>query len=77
MVCRNLGIQTTFHMLRHDMATSMKASHQFDFKDIQKQLGHSNIQITLDTYTHMEEKDLQKVGEWMDNRFEKIVKSGR
>ena len=22
-------------------------------------------------------KDLQKVGEWMDNRFEKIVKSGR
>ena len=59
------------------MATSMKASHQFDFKDIQNQLGHSNIQITLDTYTHMEEKDIEKVGEWMDNRFEKIVNSGK
>lgn len=76
-ICKELGIKTTFHQLRHDMATSMKASHQFDFKDIQNQLGHSNIQITLDTYTHMEEKDIEKVGEWMDNRFEKIVNSGK
>ena len=72
-ICKELGIKTTFHQLRHDMATSMKVSHQFDFKDIQNQLGHSNIQITLDTYTHMEEKDIEKVGEWMDNRFEKSL----
>ena len=75
-VCRENGIHTTFHMLRHDFATSMNSSHEFNFKDIQNQLGHSNIQITLDTYTHMEEKDIEKVGNWVDGRYDKIVKSG-
>ncbi|WP_294523517.1 site-specific integrase [uncultured Anaerovibrio sp.] len=76
-VCRENGIKTTFHMLRHDFATSMNSSHEFNFKDIQNQLGHSNIQITLDTYTHMEEKDLQKVGNWVDERYAYIVESGK
>ena len=76
-VCRENDIHTTFHMLRHDFATSMNSSHEFNFKDIQNQLGHSNIQITLDTYTHMEEKDLQKVGNWVDGRYAEIVKSGK
>lgn len=75
-VCRENDIKTTFHMLRHDFATSMNSSHEFNFKDIQNQLGHSNIQITLDTYTHMEEKDIQKVGDWVDTRYEKIRRSG-
>ena len=75
-VCREKGIKTTFHMLRHDFATSMNSSHEFNFKDIQNQLGHSNIQITLDTYTHMEEKDTKKVEDWVDSRYEKILKSG-
>ena len=43
-------------MLRHDMASRMKASGQFDFKDIQEQLGHSTIQITMDIYTHIDEE---------------------
>ena len=51
---RKLGIKTTFHMLRNDMASRMKASGQFDFKDIQEQLGHSTIQITMDIYTHID-----------------------
>lgn len=71
-VCREKEIKTTFHQLRHDMATSMKSSHEFDFKDIQHQLGHSNIQITLDTYTHMEEKDLDRMKDWVEKRI-KII----
>lgn len=73
-VCRENNLKFRFHDLRHDMATSMKASHRFDFKDIQTQLGHSNIQITLDTYTHMEEDDLSKVGAWIDERLKKLKK---
>lgn len=76
-VCRENDIKTTFHMLRHDFATSMNSSHIFNFKDIQNQLGHSNIQITLDTYTHIEKKDLQKVGNWVDERYTDIVESGK
>ena len=71
--CRELGIQTTFHMLRHDMATSMKSSHRLDFKDIQSQLGHSNIQITLDTYTHMQEEDMNAIDDFLDERFDDII----
>lgn len=71
--CQDLGIKTTFHMLRHDMATSMKSSHQFDFKDIQSQLGHSTIQITLDTYTHIEEADTERVNNWLDERMSQIL----
>ena len=71
--CRELGIKTTFHMLRHDMATSMKSSHRLDFKDIQSQLGHSNIQITLDTYTHMQEEDMNAIDDFLDERFDDII----
>lgn len=76
-VCRENGIKTTFHMLRHDFATSMNASHEFNPKDVQHQMGHSNIQITMDIYTHMEEKDLERVENWVDERYGKIVKGGK
>ncbi|ORT99431.1 phage integrase family protein [Anaerovibrio sp. JC8] len=75
-VCKRYDIKTTFHMLRHDFASSMNSSHEFNFKDIQHQLGHSNIQITLDTYTHLEEKDMEKVDNWVDGRFKKLVGKG-
>ena len=72
-ICRENNLPITLHMLRHDFATSMKSSHNFDFKDIQHQLGHSNIQITLDTYTHMEEKELEKIDDFVDERFDEVV----
>ncbi|WP_294523503.1 tyrosine recombinase XerC [uncultured Anaerovibrio sp.] len=71
-VCKELALNITFHMLRHDMATSMKASHRLDFKDIQGQLGHSNIQITLDTYTHIQDEDVAEVSNWLDERFSQL-----
>lgn len=64
-----LGIRTTFHMLRHDMASRMKRSHRFDLKDIQAQLGHSNIQITMDYYTHIDEEDKNEVSCWLGEDF--------
>ena len=64
-VRKKLGIETTFHMLRHDMASRMKGTHLFDLKDIQAQLGHSSIQVTMDIYTHIDEEQNAKVSGWL------------
>ena len=64
-------------MLRHDMASRMKASGQFDFKDIQEQLGHSTIQITMDIYTHIDEEAKAAVSHWLDGDAKNIVSLGQ
>ena len=66
-VRKKLGIKTTFHMLRHDMASRMKGTHIFDLKDIQAQLSHSSIQVTMDIYTHIDEEQNQKVSGWLES----------
>ena len=63
---KRLGIASTFHMLRHDMACRMKQSKQFDMKDIQAQLGHSTIQVTMDIYTHIDDEDKNAVSCWLE-----------
>ena len=63
-VRKRLGIGTTFHMLRHDMAVRMKKNH-FDAKDAQFQLGHSTIQTTLNIYTHLDRDDKNAIGNWL------------
>ena len=68
-----LGIRTTFHMLRHDMASRMKRSRKFDFKDIQAQLGHSTIQITMDTYTHIDDDDKNEISCWLDDEMDAVL----
>ena len=44
-----------FHSLRHTHATIL-IENGANIKDVQKRLGHSNINITFDTYTHATEK---------------------
>jgi integrase len=46
--------QITFHQLRHSCA-SLMVKKGVNFKLIQERLGHANIGITLDTYSHLEE----------------------
>lgn len=41
-----------FHDLRHSFASALVSSGQ-NIKWIQKQLGHSSIQITMDVYSHL------------------------
>ena len=43
----------TFHQLRHSCASVM-VKQGINFKIIQERLGHSNIAITLDRYSHLE-----------------------
>lgn len=68
-VRKRLGIETTFHQLRHDMATSMKEAGIFDMKDVQSQLGHSSIKVTMDIYTHTGEQTRQKLSRWAERRI--------
>lgn len=51
---KKVGIQRalTFHDIRHTNAT-MLLSKGFNIKVISTRLGHSNIAITLDTYSHV------------------------
>ncbi|MBU5308122.1 tyrosine-type recombinase/integrase [Clostridioides mangenotii] len=35
-------------------------------KDVQKRLGHANINITLNTYTHTTEESQRKVADLFD-----------
>lgn len=44
----------TFHQLRHSCA-SLMVKRGVNFKVIQERLGHANIGITLDLYSHLEE----------------------
>lgn len=72
-VRKKLGIETTFHMLRHDMASRMKGTHIFDLKDIQAQLGHSSIQITMDIYTHIDEEQRREISSWLESGVGKLI----
>lgn len=74
---RRLGIGTTMHMLRHDMASRMKASHKFDLKDVQAQLGHSTIQITMDLYTHIDDIQKEQVKDWLQDGMADLLSQKR
>lgn len=50
-----LGIQFSFHSLRHTHATIL-IENGANIKDIQKRLGHSKLATTMDTYAHVTEK---------------------
>src|SRR5699024_10040766 len=45
----------SFHQLRHSCA-SLMVKKGINYKVIQERLGHANIGITIDTYSHLEEE---------------------
>ena len=60
-------------MLRHDLASRMKQSARFDLKDIQAQLGHSSIRITMDTYTHMTADSCRAMSDWLTDDLQELL----
>lgn len=52
----------TFHNLRHSYASYM-LSNNVNPKIIQEQLGHSDIKITIGTYSHLTERDKEKASD--------------
>ena len=56
------------HDLRHT-AASLAISAGASVKAVQRMLGHSSAQITLDRYTHLFDDDLESLADSMDARY--------
>ncbi|WP_419962144.1 tyrosine-type recombinase/integrase [Psychrobacillus sp. BM2] len=54
-----------FHGLRHSYASYM-VSKGVNFKIIQEQLGHTDIKQTLNTYSHLSDKDKSKASDLLN-----------
>jgi integrase len=71
---RKVGLDLTFHGLRHGHASLMLAAG-VDMKVVSERLGHSTIAITADLYTHVAEEVHRKAADrfdaWMNLSGEK------
>ena len=56
---RKTGIDVHPHMLRHTHATDL-IREDMEMAYVQKRLGHASIQTTIDTYVHVNNKDLKR-----------------
>jgi len=56
---KKIGIKINPHLLRHTHATELIRAG-WDMSYVQKRLGHSDIQTTINTYVHLSDEDLHK-----------------
>lgn len=67
---KEIGIKKIrFHDLRHTHATLL-IENKANIKAVQERLGHANIKITLDTYTHVTNVGAKEVAELASSIFE-------
>ena len=66
----------TAHMLRHTYA-SMLFDANVDVKSAQKFLGHADIEVTLEIYTHLSEMKEEKSIESLDKHLDEMIESKR
>ena len=72
-LAQSVGVDITFHGLRHTQATALIGSG-VPVKVVSERLGHANTGITQDIYTHvlphMQEHAADVVGQMMDEQPE-------
>lgn len=56
---KRTGIYFHWHMFRHTHATEL-LQHDWNMSFVQKRLGHKSIQTTIDTYAHLNDKDMRR-----------------
>lgn len=66
---RLIADDITPHMFRHTYATSLYYAG-IDIKTAQALLGHSSIQMTMDIYTHLDDKKILSAGDKLNNFFD-------
>lgn len=66
----------TAHMLRHTYA-SMLFDANVDVKSAQRFLGHDDIEVTLEIYTHLSEMKEEKSIEALDSHLDEMIKTKR
>lgn len=70
----HIAPKLTSHMLRHTFATRM-IEQGLPAQAVQHLLGHSSIDITLDTYTTFFEEQKRKYTKEINNYWEKAIKT--
>jgi integrase len=60
--CEKYGLNITAHQLRHGYATMLFES-EIDVKDAQELMGHSDINLTRQIYTHIRSERKEKTAE--------------
>lgn len=64
--------ELNFHSLRH-LCASIQVSEGIHAKEIQDRLGHSSINLTMSTYSHIFQSNRQEVSNKISNVFEKLL----
>ncbi len=73
-VAKAAGVRVLgFHALRHTHTVLRLSSGTTDPKYVQRQLGHSSIQVTLDTYGHLFQESSAKENDRLQAEVEKIL----
>ena len=70
--CAKAGlIRTRFHDLRHTYASQLLAEN-VQMKVVQAQLGHSDIKVTMNRYSHLTKAVQQEAASKLNKKFEKL-----
>lgn len=69
-----LGIEFNFHSLRHSHATIL-IQEGANMKDVQERLGHSSIQMTMDTYAHVTDSMKKDSVQLFENHIKGFIES--
>lgn len=72
--CKAIGHEITAHQLRHGYATILYEAGIPD-KDAQELLGHSNIAVTRDVYTHIRQSQKEKTAKKLNAYLKKEKRS--
>ena len=59
-ISTKVGFRVMPHMLRHTHATEL-LKEGWDPAFVQKRMGHASVQTTIDTYCHLDQKDLKEI----------------
>ena len=62
----------TIHALRHSHASYLIGSH-LDLKAVSQRLGHSSVQTTLNTYTHVLDKNNKEIIDFLEHSSQIVL----
>lgn len=68
---KKAGVRLNFHALRHTHATLLLEAGA-GYKEIQERLGHSKIDVTMDTYAHVTKEMAKSTADLMDKISAKV-----
>lgn len=70
--CKKANLNTKrFHDLRHTYASQLLASN-VHMKVVQAQLGHADIKVTMNRYSHLSQDQIQEAAEKLNTKYEKL-----